>query len=350
MRLSTAKNILKKAIMDQLENNHTARAAQLLVPYLQGTVGIGKTTQVEDAAAEIGKELGKKVFVQFISLAQYDPAEIAGWLMPNNDKTAMIRIKPDWLEPEGDYDIIIYFVDELPQAMVANQNIAGQLFNERRVGAWKIPSNSAIVAAGNRMSDRAGTNQMPSQIKDRLMFLNVDANLQDTVAYFILKHIDERIVAFLGFKPDRLHGFDPDADVFETPRAWERASTVLSWGLPALEEREALNGILGVAATTEFYAFLAVYDVCPNIDDLIKNPMTAVIPDRADVVYAVCASLAAKANDNNIGNIIQYVQRLDAGEFAAFVVKSAAAKLTNPKQNKAIRDWAINGGGKELLL
>ena len=22
----------------------------------------------------------------------------------------------------------------------------------------------------------------------------------------------------------------------------------------------------------------------------------------------------------------------------------------NPKQNKAIRDWAINGGGKELLL
>ena len=146
-------------------------------------------------------------------------------------------------------------------------------------GVWVSGSfSTAIVAAGNRMSDRAGTTNT-SQLKDRLMFLNVEPNLQDTVAYFILKHIDERIVAFLGFKPDRLHGFNADVDVFETPRAWERASTILSWGLPPLEEREALNGVLGVPATTEFYAFLAVYDVCPNIDDLIRQclPLSLIV-------------------------------------------------------------------------
>ena len=111
-----------------------------------------------------------------------------------------------------------------------------------------------------------------------------------------------------------------------------------------------LNGILGKSTTTEFFAFLDVYDVVPNIDDLIANPMKAEIPDRADVTYAVCASLAAKANAKNIGSIIQYVQRLDAGEFAAFVVKGAITNIPNYKSNAAIRDWAVSGGGKELLL
>jgi|TARA_B100000085_G_C18540027_1_gene511564 hypothetical protein len=352
MKLSTAKNIVKRAIKAQLDlaKNPDASESRAIVPYLQGKVGIGKSSTVHQAAFELSKELGIKIYVQMISLAQYDPAEIAGWLLPNDDKTAMIRIKPDWLEPEGDYDVIVYFFDELPQAIVANQNIAGQVFQEKRIGSFRLPVNSALVAAGNRTADRAGTNPIPSQLKDRLAFLNMTENLNDTVAHFIEKMINEKIVAFLAFKPDLLHQFNPDEDVFPTPRAWERVSEVLSWGLPALEERETLNGIIGSVATTEFYAFLAVYDVIPNIDDLIKNPMSAIIPDRADVVYAVCASLGAKANPDNIGNIIKYIGRLDADEYGAFVIKGAISKIPNPRQNKHLREWAENGGGAELLL
>ena len=127
-------------------------------------------------------------------------------------------------------------------------------------------------------------------------------------------------------------------------------SEVLSWGLPALEERETLNGIIGAVATTEFYAFLAVYDVIPNIDDLIKNPMSAIIPDRADVIYAVCASLGAKANADNIGNIVKYIGRLDADEYGAFVIKGSIDRIPNARQNKHLREWAENGGGAQLLL
>ena len=141
MRLSTAKNIVKRAIEAQLDlaKNPDASESRAIVPYLQGKVGIGKSSTVHQAAFELGQKLGIKIYVQMISLAQYDPAEIAGWLLPNDDKTAMIRIKPDWLEPEGDYDVIVYFFDELPQAIVANQNIAGQIFQEKRIGSFKLP-------------------------------------------------------------------------------------------------------------------------------------------------------------------------------------------------------------------
>ena len=57
------------------------------------------------------------------------------------------------------------------------------------------------------------------------------------------------------------------------------------------------------------------------------------------------ASLGAKANDKNIGNIIKYIGRLDADEYGAFVIKGAISKIPNPRQNKHLREWAENGGG-----
>ena len=183
------------------------------------------------------------------------------------------------------------------------------------------------------------------------MFLNVDENLEDTLAYAVEDGWSEKVVAFLGFKPEKLHVFDHDADSNATPRTWERVSeTISNWGMPQKLERLAVAGLIGESTTADFYAFLAVYDVIPNIDDLIKNPMTAAIPDRADVVYAVCASLGAKANPDNIGNIIKYIGRLDADEYGAFVIKGAISKIPNPRQNKHLREWAENGGGAELLL
>ena len=52
------------------------------------------------------------------------------------------------------------------------------------LGPHHLPDGWVVVAAGNRMSDRAGTNQMPSHLKDRMMFLEIEADLDDTLAYF----------------------------------------------------------------------------------------------------------------------------------------------------------------------
>ena len=347
MKLSQAAMITERAINFALDLKD-GRDAQYIVPYLIGGAGLGKTTMVKDATKRVAADRKVDMECRILSLAQYDPAEIAGWLIPNEDRTAMNRIKPDWMPDDNTHGVL--FLDELPQAMVANQNIAAQITNERRVGPWHLPDGWVVVAAGNRTSDRAGTNNMPSHLKDRLMFLEVEADLEDTIAYFNSNRVDERVCAYLRFRPTELHKFDRDANACPSPRSWERVSSIMSWGLPDVERLEAIAGQVGRAASAEFAGFLKVYDVVPDIRDLIANPETAQIPQRPDVLYAVCASLAAHTNAENFGKVITYVKRLPQQEFAAFVIKDAVNRVPNIKQNKDFRDWVLKGGGKELLV
>lgn len=349
MRFTTATEILESAINFQIDNRANARDAEMVVPYLSGGVGIGKTTTARAAKKRVAEQRGIEMGFTQVNFAEYPPEEVAGWFMPNEAKDGMERLAPDWLPKEGTYGVL--FFDEVAQAVGATQNILSRILNEWSIGEHKIPDTWAIIAAGNRMSDRAGTHVMPTHVRDRLCFLDVEPNLEDTIAYFMENRVSEKVCAFLRFKPEMLWKFDRDANSFPTPRGWERVSSVISrWSLSPMAERETVSGIIGLPASTDFYAFLAVYDEVPDVKELIKNPDTSVIPERPDVLYAVCGALASYADEDNIMAITKYLRRIPQAEFAAFVIKDAASKLPNIKQNPAVRDWVINGGGKEVLV
>jgi hypothetical protein len=339
MKLSQAQAIVEKAITHALDLKD-ARDAQYVVPYLIGGAGLGKTTIVKDVAASMNMQCS------ILSLAQYDAGELGGWPVPSKDGTSMIRMRPDWMPTEGTG---VLFLDELPQAPTANQNIAAQIVNERRVGPHHLPAGWVIVAAGNRTSDRAGTNNMPSHLKDRLMFLEVEADLEDTIAYFYSKRIDERVCAFLRFRPEWLHKFDRDANACPSPRSWERVSSIMSWGLDPVNQLEALAGQVGRAATADFHGFIKLYTTVPDMDELIANPMGAMISQDPAVMYAICAALSAKMNAKNAGNVVKYLMRLPQQEFAAFVIKDALSRDKTLKQTDAVRDWIMTVG-KNLIL
>ena len=339
MKLSQAQAIVRKAIVHALELKD-ARDAQYVVPYLIGGAGLGKTTIVKDVARSMDMQCS------ILSLAQYDAGELGGWPVPSKDGNTMIRMRPDWMPTEGRG---VLFLDELPQAPVANQNIAAQIVNERRVGPHHLPEGWVIVAAGNRASDRAGTNNMPSHLKDRLMFLEVEADLEDTIAYFYSKRIDERVCAFLRFRPEWLHKFDRDANACPSPRSWERVASIMSWGLDPVNQLEALAGQVGRAATADFHGFIKMYDTVPDMDELIANPAGAMISPDPAVMYAICAALSAKMNAKNAGNVVKYLLRLPQQEFAAFVIKDALSRDQSLKQTDAVRQWIMTVG-KNLIL
>ena len=156
MKLSQAKNIVAASIDSQIQNA-TGRDAQRVIPYLIGGAGLGKTSVIQQIAEE--RDHGCYI----LSLAQFDAAELGG-IIALIDGDAK-RIMPHWLAKVTDMasnmEAVYLFLDELPQAPVSNQNVAAQIVNERRIGEFKLPDNCAIVAAGNRTSDRAGTNNMP---------------------------------------------------------------------------------------------------------------------------------------------------------------------------------------------
>lgn len=181
------------------------------------------------------------------------------------------------------------------------------------------------------------------------MFLEIEADLEDTIAYYYSKRIDERICAFLRFRPEWLHKFDRDANACPSPRSWERVGSIMSWGLDPVNQLEAIAGQVGRAATADFTGFLKMYESVPDIDGLIAHPASADIPNDPAILYAVCAAIASRVNDKNIGNVVKYLERLPQQEFAAFVIKDAINRNKELKQSQVIRDWIMKTG-KNLIL
>ena len=344
MKLSQAKNIVMASIDSQIQHA-TGRDAQRVIPYLIGGAGLGKTSVVQQIAEE--REHGCYI----LSLAQYDAAELAGIIALVDGEAK--RIMPHWLakiiDMASKMEAVYLFLDELVQAPVSNQNVAAQIVNERRIGEFKLPDNCAIVAAGNRTSDRAGTNTMPSHLKDRLMFLEIEADLEDTIAYMVAHGVHQDVTGFLRARPEFLHKFDRDANASPSPRSWDRTGTILTWGLDAVCEAESISGQVGRAACADFIGYRKLKANMPDLDAIVSNPDSAEIPTDAMVLYALAAGLAHKMNQSNAGNIIKYLKRLDAQEFAAFAVKDAVNRDGELKKSEAVRQWIITDG-KQLIL
>ena len=79
-----------------------------------------------------------------------------------------------------------------------------------------------------------------------------------------------------------------------TPRAWERASRMLS--LFGKEDNALLHkvvyGLVGNRAGVEFLAFHEINQVSDDVLEMMTNPDYPVnIPERADRKYALCSSM-----------------------------------------------------------
>ena len=119
----------------------------------------------------------------------------------------------------------ILFLDEITSAPPAVSAAAYQLILDRRLGAYEVPEGWAIFAAGNRQGDRGVTYTMPAPLANRFSHFEVDTNLDDWVAWAYRNGIDERVIAFLRFRPELLFDFDPAHNpvAFPSPRSWEFA-------------------------------------------------------------------------------------------------------------------------------
>ena len=160
---------------------------EYLVPIAWGDPGLGKTEIVEAVAEDLG-DLGHDLLdeeaddggwqVAYADLQTRDPAELGG--LPWIENGRAIRCRPDWLPTAGRG---LLFLDELPQAGIANMNIAASVIRDHRIGEHKLPRSWMIVCAGNHQHNRAGTTTMPSHVRNRLVHLTIDADVSAWAAW-----------------------------------------------------------------------------------------------------------------------------------------------------------------------
>jgi hypothetical protein len=161
------------------------------------------------------------------------------------------------------------FLDELPACAPDVQKAFYSLLLERRLGEHTLPRGSWVVAAGNRMQDRALVRSLSSALVNRVAILHVRVDVAEWLTWATHNGVRPEVRGFISYMPEALLRPVPAEPVpFSTPRAW----TLLS---RALDLAEA-SGILD-RATRRALAFgrLSAEDAavfCALAEDLI-GPM-----------------------------------------------------------------------------
>ena len=304
-------------------------------PFLLGGTGIGKSAIVRSLAEDLAD--GRKLVEDEVSpkknefgfmdfrLSLYESHDLSGlpFIEAKKQKRAFLGNLPE--SGEG-----ILFLDEYAQCHPSLQAICGQLLYEKRIGEYHLPKGWQIVVAGNRSTDRAGSNKLPSHVVGRCTMINVESNVNDWLSWAVKNDVYPDILGFINFQPDFLYDFDPKVLTPQTnPRAWTRLSDTLKTNPPEEILQELINGDVGETASVEFMSFLSLAkEVLPSIPKILKGEDVE-IPDALGLQYATCVSLmsAIKECKNNVlnkwfSNAVDYVEKLPTPEFGIFFVRS----------------------------
>ncbi len=290
---------------------------------LWGPPGVGKSQMVAQVAESHG------VPVIDVRLSQMEPTDLRGIPFRSGDvvEWAVPALLPDETR-HGATGIL--FLDEITSAAPTVSAAAYQLILDRRLGEYRVPPGWAIFAAGNRQGDRGVTYSMPAPLANRFSHFEVETHLDDWVGWAHAHHIDERIIAFLRFRPELLFDFDPKHNpvAFPSPRSWEFAHRALQkFGNDAHLLLGALQACVGPAAGVETKAFIDNLGNLPDLDAILRGE-SAPVPTETDLQYAVASALVARAlratdgpeGTKVLGHILDYAQRFPNREMGVMLV------------------------------
>ncbi|MEY4529853.1 MAG: hypothetical protein RLZZ156_574 [Deinococcota bacterium] len=249
-----------------------------LAVMLWGAPGIGKSSIVQQVARAHGLD-----FVD-VRLSQLAPTDLRG--LPVAESGTAKWFPPEFLPTSGSG---IFFLDELNMAAPTMQGIAQQLILDRTVGSYVLPDGWFVWAAGNRREDRASVFEMPAPLANRFLHLEMNADLESFKRYALDRSLNERIIAFLAFRPNLLHAPDNARPAWASPRSWEMASKLMAAGLP-------IAPAVGEATEAEFRAFERIYSSLPEIDAILNGITNLEFPVEPSARYAVTIGLAARAS------------------------------------------------------
>lgn len=299
--------------------------------FLWGPPGVGKSQVVAQLARENGLELAD------IRAVLLDPVDLRG--IPRfTDHGDTVWCPPAFLPRTGRG---VLFLDELNAAPPLVQAACYQLILDRRLGEYVLPEGWTVVAAGNRESDRAVAHRMPTALANRMVHLDVEADLDDWLRWAETAGVDARLSAFLRFRPKLLHAFDPGSGqkAFPSPRSWEFVSRILAARPCGTVLGALVRGAVGEGAAAELVEFLNVFESMPDADAVLADPHGIPLPDDPAVMCAMCESVARRACCDSMPGLAALATRLPV-EFGVLLMRDAAAAEPSVVDTEAFKGWA----------
>lgn len=284
--------------------------------FVHGAPGLGKS----DIIAQVLDSKNKLVFD--FRASNHDPSDVRFPLIENGKIKWVNSIFPD--DPNWDGGIVL---EELTQAPPLMQASLLEFTLNRRIGAYKAPEKAWIVACGNRQGDKAGTHRLITPLANRFVHVGLLSDPAQWLEWAVPAGIHAAIRDYIRNNPHELDKFDPTMLAFPSPRSWAYLSDVL----PAVIDDDELllpaaAGCIGEGHVGPFDAYLKHYKLLPNLDDLLAKPMTTVVPEEPDVLYALTAALTDKArtDDKTHQSITKFGTRMP-GEFTTLLFRDCEA-------------------------
>jgi len=304
--------------------------------FLWGPPGIGKSSIVRQIAEEKG--------IGFIDLrlSLLDPTDLRG--IPFFDQQARRAVwAPPAFLPDGSEEEGILFLDELNTAAPMVQASAYQLILDRRIGEYELPEGWAIVAAGNRESDRGVVYRMPAPLANRFVHLEMEPDPAQWRGWAIEKGIDASVVGFLTARPEALFMFDAKSAhrSFATPRSWEYVDRVLK----STPERGLLMplvaGAIGEELAAEFLSWRSAAEELPDVAKILDGEAQPV-PESPNALYVLSSLLAqrvdAQTPKESLEHLMAYLLELPP-EFSVMTVKALQHKGVLLEKTEGFKAW-----------
>lgn len=282
--------------------------------FIWGSPGVGKS----DIIAQIGIELNRPVID--IRLLLQEPTDIRGipYLDPTDNK--MKWSDPADL-PTDKFSNAIVFFDEMNAAPQSVQAASYQIILNRRIGQYRLPDNCVMVAAGNKDTDKAVTNRMPSALANRFVHVTLEVDFDDWQEWALTNRVHKDVVGYLTFQKQDLHSFDPQnaSRAFPTPRSWYFTSELLSdsapdgslvdTNLPEDILADLVVGCVGEGPGAKFMTYRKQAANLPNPSDILSGKVKDLKEKNVGIMYALTTGLcyelqdiAKKAQEANAGS------------------------------------------------
>ncbi len=181
--------------------------------------GLGKSDVVYQTADEEGLECRSLLGTQIA------PEDVSG--VPRIIGERSVFCPPRILLPEEPKPFCL-FLDEFPACHPDIQKAFYSLLLERRLGEHLLPEGTWVVAAGNRVQDRANVRALSSALINRVFILHIRVDVDEWLIWAEKNNIRSEIISFIKNRHEALMREVPKEPVpFSTPRAWESLSRAI---------------------------------------------------------------------------------------------------------------------------
>jgi len=250
---------------------------------------------------------------------------------------------------------IIFFIDDFGQAPASVQAALMQLILAGRINGHEINKKLVtFIAATNGRADKAGVSGLLEPVKSRFSIVELEVSVEDWVTWAHANNMPVELIGFVRHRPELLHKFEPTKDISNSPCPRNIAFIGMqqSAGLPKELELNAFKGRCGEAFAMEYKGFLDLYRAMPNLDQIVLSPKTAKVSNEPCIQYALAGALARRVNEQNIDNVITYLDRLP-GEIGVVFMKDAAEINSKKPEDQNVtftRAWSKYSSEKGNLI